>query len=148
MITDLSQSHACMLKWQGQVSMLLCKLATSVSLKLYLAILNSTIKPLHQVMLPLAMTMKLTLPEKPKQASLTERLADLMSPDPVYMKPLASESAMLYLTATLYYIIRKTVVRTGYMKNMASMFRVKLTGLRHCINGRKYEGGSKKSAQQ
>ena len=52
MIMDLFQSHACMLEWQGQVSMLLGKLATSVSLKLYLVILNSTIKPLHQVTLP------------------------------------------------------------------------------------------------
>ena len=129
-----------MLEWQGQVSMLLGKLATSVSPKLYLVILNSTIKLLHQVMFPLAVTMKLTLPEKPKQASQTEQLADLISPDPEYMKPWASESAMLYLTATLYYVMRKV---TGNMKNMATMFRVKLTGL--C---RKYEGGLRKLAQQ
>ena len=47
MITDLFWSHACMLEWQGQVSMLLSKLATSVSPTLYLAILNSTVKSLH-----------------------------------------------------------------------------------------------------
>ena len=148
MITDLFQSHACVLEWQGQVSMLLGKLATSVSLKLFLVILNSTIKLLHQVTLPPAVTMKLTPPEKPKQASQTEWLVDLISPDPEYMKSLASESATLYLAVTLYYIFRKVVVGTGNMKNMAALFRVKITSLCHCINGRKYEGGSKKSAQQ
>ena len=55
-----------MLEWQGQVNMLLGKLATSVSLKLFLVILNSTVKPLHQVTLPPEVTMKLTLPEKLK----------------------------------------------------------------------------------
>ena len=55
-----------MLEWQGQVSMLLGKLATSISLRFYLVILNSTIKLLHQVTLPPTMTTKLTPPEKPK----------------------------------------------------------------------------------
>ena len=52
LVTNLFRSHTCMLEWQGQVSMLLGKLATSVSPKLFLAILNSTVKPLHQVTLP------------------------------------------------------------------------------------------------
>ena len=47
LVTDLFRSHAYILEWQGQVSMLLGKLATSVSPKLFLAILNSTVKPLH-----------------------------------------------------------------------------------------------------
>ena len=67
------------------------------------------------------MTMKLTPPEKPKEASQMEQLADLISPDLEYMKPWASESAMLYLAVTLYYILRKTVVGTGNMKNTATM---------------------------
>ena len=137
-----------MLELQGQVSMLLGKLATSVLPKLYLVILNSTIKLLRQVMLLPVVTTKLTPPEKPKQALQTEQLADLISPDPEYMKPWASESATLYLTATLCYVIRKAVVGTGNMKHMATLFRVKLTSLHHCINGRQCEGGSKKSAQQ
>ena len=49
LVTDLFRSHTCMLEWQGQVSMLLGKLATSVSPKLFLVILNSTVKLLHQV---------------------------------------------------------------------------------------------------
>ena len=53
-----------MLEWQGQVSMLLGILATSVSPKLFLVILNLTVKPLHKVTLPPEVTMK--LPEKPK----------------------------------------------------------------------------------
>ena len=74
MVTDLFQSHACMQEWQGQVSMLLGKLTTSISLKLYLAILNSTIKLLHQVTLPPAVTMKMTPPEKPKCPSQMKHL--------------------------------------------------------------------------
>ena len=72
LVTDLFSSHTCMLEWQGQVSMLLGKLATSVSPKLFLAILNSTVKPLHQVTLPPEITMKLTPPEKPKCAPVKE----------------------------------------------------------------------------
>ena len=43
MVTNLFRSHTCMLEWQGQVSMLLKKLTTSVSPKLFLAILNVTV---------------------------------------------------------------------------------------------------------
>ena len=42
LIEKLLHSHAWMLEWQGQVSMLLGKLATSVSLKTYLALLNDS----------------------------------------------------------------------------------------------------------
>ena len=78
MVTDLFRSHACMLKWQGQVSMLLGQLAASLSLKLYLAILNATVKPLCLVTLPDTWTIKLAPPEKPKKATMT--------PDPDAMK--------------------------------------------------------------
>ena len=116
MVTDLCRSHTCMLEWQGQVSMLLGKLATSVSPKLYLVILNLTIKPLHQVTLPPVVTTKLTSPKKLRCPSQTEWLAELISPDPEYMKPWANESATLYLAATLHYMLRKAVVGTGNMK--------------------------------
>ena len=52
--------------------MLLGKLATSVSPKLFLAILNSTVKPLHQVTLPPEVMMKLTPPEKLKCTPVKE----------------------------------------------------------------------------
>ena len=52
--------------------MLLGKLATSVSPKLFLVILNSTVKPLHQVTLPPEVTMKLTPPEKLKCTPMKE----------------------------------------------------------------------------
>ena len=77
-----------------------------------------------------------------------EWLADLISPDSEYMKPWASDSTTLYLMVMLYYIIRKTIVGTGNMKNTALMFRVQLSGAHYCINRMKYKGGSKKSAQQ
>ena len=136
-----------MLEWQGQVSMLLKKLTTSVSPKLYLVILNVTVKPLHQVTLPPEVTTKLALPMKPKCPSQMEKLVALISPDPEYMKPWAGDSATLYLTVTLYYVVRKAVGAPVNMKQPATLFCVKMTGLHHCINGRKYEGGSKKAAQ-
>ena len=147
LVTDLFRSHACMLEWQEQVSMLLGKLATSVSLKLFLAILNSTVKLLHQVTLPPEVMMKLTLPERLKHAPVKEQLAAQVTPDPDYMKPWTDESATLYLAATMYYVIRKAMGVQGNMKHTATLFRVKLMGLCHCINGWKYQGGSKKATQ-
>ena len=75
LVINLFRSHTCMLEWQGQVSMLLGKLATSVSPKLFLAILNLTVKLLHQVTLPPEVTMKLTPPEKLKHPPMREQLA-------------------------------------------------------------------------
>ena len=84
------------------------KLTTSVPLKLYLAILNATLKPLHQVTLPPEVTMKLAPPEKPKHPSQMEKLTALISPDPEYMKLWAEDFATLYLAATLYYMCQES----------------------------------------
>ena len=47
--------------------MLLGKLATSVSPKTYLTLLNATVKLMHQVMLLEAMKAQLTSPENPQK---------------------------------------------------------------------------------
>ena len=47
MVAKLYRSHACMLEWQGQVSMLLDKLSTMVDHKTFLTIANTMVKPLH-----------------------------------------------------------------------------------------------------
>ena len=60
MVADLYRSHACMLEWQGQVSMPLGELSTSLDHKSSLTIANTMVKPLHQITLPLAVTTKLT----------------------------------------------------------------------------------------
>ena len=100
-VEKLLHSHACMLELQGQVSMLLGKLATSVSPKTYLALLNATVKPMHQVMLPETVKTHLTPPEIPKKVKQTVAIADKVTPNPEYMKRWADNSATLYLAATL-----------------------------------------------
>ena len=99
---------------------------------------------MHQVMLPEAVKTHLTPPESPKKVTQMVAITDKVTPDPEYMKHWAEDSATLYLAATLHYIIRKTIVGSSNMKQIAMSFRVRLMGLHHCINGHKYEGGSKK----
>ena len=144
LIEKLPHSHACMIEWQGQVLMLLGKLVTSISPKMYLTLLNPTVKPLHQVMLLEAMKAQLTPPENPKKVKQMVAIVDKVTPDPEYIKPWSEDSATLYLAATLHYIIRKLIITSSYMKQTTKVFRVKLMGLSHCINGHKYKGGSKK----
>ena len=124
--------------------MLLGKLVTSLSPKLYLAVLKSTAKPLHQVMLPPSVTTQLAPPEQPKKASKKETLVQKITLNPDQLKLWADESATLYLVATIHYILKKIIMGSSNMKATTAMFRVKLTGLRHCINGGKYVGGLKK----
>ena len=76
LIEKLLHSHVCMLEWQGQVSMLLGKLATSVSPKMYLTLLNATVKLMHKVMLPEAVKAQLTPPENPKKGKQKVTIAD------------------------------------------------------------------------
>ena len=116
LIEKLLHSHVCMLEWQGQVSMLLGKLATSVSLKVYLTLLNATVKLMHQVILLEAVKAQLTPPENPKKEKQTVTIADNVTPNPEYMKPWLEDSATLYLVATLYYIIRKLIISSSNMK--------------------------------
>ena len=133
MVMDLFRSHACMMEWQGQVSILLGKLA----------ILNSTVKPLHQVTLPDTLITKLPPPEKPKNITQTEALVQKSA-----LRAWAEDSATLYLVATLHYLLKKMIVGSSNMKLTAQRSRNKLTGLCCCINGRRYVGGSKKAVQQ
>ena len=129
LLEKLLYSHVCMLEWQGQVSMLLGKLVTSVSPKMYLTLLNATVKLMHQVLLPEAMKAQLTPPENPKKGKQRETIMDNVTPDPEYMRPWSEDSATLYLVATLHCIIRKLIIGSSNMKQTAKSFRVKLTGL-------------------
>ena len=129
LIEKLLHSHVCMLEWQGQVLMLLGKLVTSVSPKMYLTLLNATVKPMHQVMLPEAVKAQLTPPENPKKGKQRVTITDNVTPNPEYMKPWSEDSATLYLAATLHYVIRKLIISSSNMKQTAKSFRVKLMGL-------------------
>ena len=129
LLEKLLHSHVCILEWQGQVSMLLGKLVTSVSQKMYLTLLNATVKLMHQVLLPEAMKAQLTPPENPKKGKQRVTIMGNVMPDPEYMNPWLEDSATLYLAATLHYIIRKLIIGSSNMKQTAKSFRVKLMGL-------------------
>ena len=128
--------------------MLLGKLTTLVSHKTFLTIANTTVKPLHQVTLPSPVTMKLTLPAPPKHVHHNEWIFQKISPDPAKLKDWAEDSATLYLAVTLSYTLGKALLGSRNMRDMAKTFCVKLTSFWHCINGRKYMGGSKKKPAQ
>ena len=64
------------------------------------------------------------------------------------MKDLAEDSVMLYLAATLHYVLKKALLGSSNMKDTVKTFHVKLTALCHCINGCHYTGGSKKKPDQ
>ena len=61
-----------MLEWQAQVSMLLGKLATELDPQAYLAILQTTSNPLHQVTLLPAIVTKLRAPLAQKKMTRNE----------------------------------------------------------------------------
>ena len=137
-----------MLEWQGQVSMLLGKLSTPVDHKTLLTIANTMVKPLHQITLPPAVTTKLTPLAPPRCVPCNEWIFQKILPDLAKLKDWAEDSAMLYLTATLSYTLRKVLLGSSNMKDIAKTFHVKLTTLQHCINSHKYTGGSKKKLAQ
>ena len=59
------------------------------------------------------------------------------------MEQWGEDSATSYLAATIYYYVHHAILGKGNMTNIAKAFHVTLTGLWHCINGRKYVSGSK-----
>ena len=122
MVADLYRSHACMLEWQGQVSMLLSKLSISLNPKSFLAIVNSFMKLLHQVTLPPAVSTQLAPTLPLKKMSQNKRIVQKITPNPSLMKDWAEDSAMLYLAASLHYFIKKMVHGSSNMKEMATTF--------------------------
>ena len=148
MVAELYRSHACMLEWQGQVSMLLGKLSTMVDHKTFLTIAYTMVKLLHQILLLLTVTMKLSPLTPPRHVPHNEWIFQRILPDPAKLKDWAEDLATLYLMATLSYTVREALLGSGNMKDMAKTFCVKLTTLQHCINSHKYTGSSKKKPAQ
>ena len=54
----------------------------------------------------------------------------------------SEDSATLYLAVTIFYWMEKAVAKNSNMKCMAGKFRIHLSGLCRCINGRIYKGGT------
>ena len=67
----------------------------------------------------------------------------MLLPNPKDMEQWGEDSATSYLAATIYYYVHHAILGKSNMTNTAKAFHVTLTGLQHCINGRKYISGSK-----
>ena len=121
-VANLFRSHACKIKWQGQVSMLLGKLLTLLSPKTFMAILNAMVKPLHQVMLPPTVITKLDPSPKPKKVTRNETIVQKITPNLELIKDWADDSTKLYAAATLHYFIKKTILGSSNMKSNVTAF--------------------------
>ena len=89
---------------------------------------------------------KFTSPQK--KPSRDEKIIRNISPDSGQLTHWAENSATLYLAATIHDYIRWAISKQGNMKDLAKEFRVKLTALKKCINGRKYKGGSQAAKEE
>ena len=140
-IVMLLQCHSKMLECQAMVSKMLAELGKSVDLVSFRLILQTVIWPIHHINI---LDSHMPSPKKTKKVKLTrkEKMVCHIAPNPDLMKDWADDSVTLYLAATLYYWFKKIIMKSSNMKWVVGQFRVLLTGLCRCINGRIYEGGS------
>ena len=139
-IVQLFKSHCIMLEHQAQVSHQLAELSQTLSPKMFLLVLQSSVYPMYQLSIPEKFMPKFASPsDKP---SRDEQIIRKILLDLDKLKQWAENSTTLYLAATVHYYIRKAISRQGSMKDLTKQFWVKLTVLKRCINSRKYEGGS------
>ena len=148
MISDLFHSHACMLECQAHTLMVLLKLVTELNLQTYSTMLKASVKLTHQITLPEEVQAKLKAPPKPPKLSRNEKIMLKISLDPELRNDWGEDSTTLYLAATCPYYIQKIICGTSNMGTMAKKFQVKLTALRHCIDGCKYMDGSAPSKKK
>ena len=146
-IVMLLQCHLEMLEWQAMVLKMLAELGKSVDLVTFQLILQTVIWPMHQVHLP---DSHLLVPKEVKKVKLSREvnIACWLTPDPKLMKDWAEDSATLYLAGTIYYWLEKVITKTSNMKHVTAKFRVHLTALQRCINGRIYKGGTAAQKQK
>ena len=95
---------------------------------------------MYQLSIPEKFMPKFTSPKK--KPSRDEKIIRKILLDSGQLTHSAENSATLYLAATIHYYIRWAISKQGNMKDLAKEFHVKLTALKKCINGQKYEGGS------
>ena len=134
------KSHCIMLEHQAQVSHQLAELSQMLSPKVFLLVLQNSVWPMFQ--LTILEKFKPKFPSPTEKPSRDEQIIRKVLPYSKQLTQWAENSATLYLVATVYYYMRKAISRQGSMKDLTKQFRVKLTVLKRCINGRKYEGGS------
>ena len=140
-IVMLFQCHSEMFECQAMVSKMLSKLGKSVDPVMFRLILQTIIRPMHQINLP---DLYLLVPKKVKKVRLLReaKIVCQIAPKPELMKNWVEDSMTLYLAATIYYWLEKVITKTSNMKHVAGQFRVHLTALHWCINSRIYEGGT------
>ena len=145
-IIMLLQCHSEMLECQAMVSKMLAELGKSVDPVTFRLILQTVIRPVHQINLP---DSYLPVPKKVKVKLLREvKIIHQITPNPELMKDWAEDSMTLYLVATIYYWLEKIITKTSNMRWVAGHFRVHLTALCQCINGQIYEGGTAAQKQK
>ena len=139
-IVQLFKSHCIMLEYQAQVPHQLAELGQTLSLKMFLLVLQNSVQPMFQLSIPEKFIPKFPSPrEKPCR---DKQIIRKISSDAGQLTQWAKNSATLYLAATIHYYVRNAISRQGSMKDLTKQFHVKLTSLKRCINGRKYDGGS------
>ena len=84
---------------------------------------------MYQITLLLAVTTKLSPLTPPRHVPCNEQIFQKILPDLTKLKGWAEDLATLYLTATLSYTLRKALLGSGNMKDMAKTFHVQLTTL-------------------
>ena len=139
-IVQLFKSHCIMLEHQAQVSHQLAELGQTLSSKMFLLVLQSSVWPMYQLSIPEKFMLMFTSPNK--KYSRDKKIIRNISPDSGQLTQWAENIATLYLAATVHYYARWAISKQGNMKDLAKEFCVKLMVLKKCINGRKYEGGS------
>ena len=139
-IVQLFKSHCIMLEHQAQVSHQLAELDQTLSPKMFLLILQSSVQPMYQLSIPEKFMLKFTSPKK--KPSRDEKIIRNISPDSGQLTQWAENSTTLYLAATIHYYVRQAISKQDNMKDLAKEFHVKLMALKKCINSRKYKEGS------
>ena len=112
---------------------MLAEVGKSVDPVTFRLILQMVIWPMHQINLPEAF---LATPKKAKKTKLSRevKIVCQIAPNPNKMTEWLEDSATLYLAATIFYLMEKSVAKTSNMKHMAGKFRIHLSGLCRCIN--------------
>ena len=127
-----------MLEHQAQVPHQLAELSQTLSPKMFLLLLQSSVWPVYQLSIPEKFMPKFTSPKK--KPSRDEKIIRKISLDSGQLTQWAENITTLYLAATIHYYVRQAISKQG--NNLAKEFHVKLMALKKCINSRKYEGGS------
>ena len=104
-IVQLFKSHCIMLKHQAQVSHQLAELSQTLSPKMFLLILQSSVWPMYQLSIPEKFMLKFTSPKK--KPSRDEKIIRNILPDSGQLTQWAENSTTQHLFATIHYYVSR-----------------------------------------